>query len=90
MGVHVVWNTIRDVRRKHLLERAVLDAIGDRPSAGHWDVKLTECDALPGWTAVVVAPDRTRVAWYFEGDGEDDDPELVRLRIEILLQIVNR
>jgi len=88
MGVHVVWNTIRDAKRKRILERAVVEAIGNRPSSGHWDVKLTECDALPGWTAVVVAPDRTRVAWYFEGQGIDDDPELVRLRIEILLRVV--
>ena len=89
MGVHVVWNTIKDTERKQVLERAVLAAIGNRLAEGHWDVKLTECDALPGWTAVVVAPDRTRVAWYFEGHGVDDDPELVRLRMEILLQIVD-
>lgn len=88
MGIHVVWNTIKDAARKQVLEQAVLAAIGGRLEEGHWDVKLTESGALPGWTAVVLAPNKTKVAWYFHGQGDDDAPELVQTRIEILLKVV--
>lgn len=88
MTVHVVWNTIRNPEKKVASEKAVLEALASRPEQERWDVKLTESDAVPGWTAVVVGPRNMKVAWYFHGRGEEDSPPVVRERIEMLLRSV--
>jgi hypothetical protein len=85
MSVHIVWNTLKDPQRRGLLQAAVLDAIKHHGEDGSWHVKLTACGALPGWTAVIVAPDQTKIAWHFQAH-EDQPADRVRQRIELLLR----
>jgi hypothetical protein len=85
MTVHVIWNTIRDPEKKKTLEHAVIDALGHHTHDGHWDVKLTESAALPGWTVVVVAPNGAKIAWSFRKPNEGETTGSVRSRIEALL-----
>lgn len=86
MSVHVVWNTIQDPVRREVLEGAVVGALAARPKEEHWDVRLTESKAVPGWTAVVIAPDKTKVSWSFDGIDGGDSPDVVRRWMETLLR----
>lgn len=88
MAVHILWNTLKDPGKQRAAKIAILDALGARPADEHWDVKLTESAAIPGWVAVILCPNKAKVAWYFHGYPEEDSPELVKKRVEQLLRAV--
>lgn len=88
MSVHVLWNTLKDPTKQQAAKAAILDALARRPDEEHWDVKLTESAAIPGWVAVILCPNKTKVAWYFHGYPEEDSPEAVKTRVQQLLRAV--
>jgi hypothetical protein len=86
MAVHVVWNTLHDPLKKSHYETAVLKALAGRPRHEHWDIRLTETPALPGWTAVISGPNQAKIAWYFHRPGLTESAEEVQGRIAALLR----
>jgi hypothetical protein len=88
MAVHIIWNTLRDPVKHETAKGAILEALGHRPLDEHWDVKLTESAAIPGWVAVILGPKNTKLAWYFHGYSEEDSADVVRTRIGELLKAV--
>ncbi|MBI3932906.1 MAG: hypothetical protein HY317_05780 [Acidobacteria bacterium] len=88
MAVHILWNTLRDPVKNENARTAILDVLGKRPEQEHWDVKLTESPAIPGWVAVIQCPNHKKVAWHFHGYLEEDSPDAVRQRIDELLRAV--
>ena len=88
MAVHFIWNTLKDPVKHQAAKGAVLEALGHRPQHEHWDVKLTESPAVPGWVAVIQCPNKTKVAWYFHGYLDEDSPEAVKARIGELIKAV--
>jgi len=88
VAVHIVWNTLKDPVKHENAKAAILAALGHRPVEEHWDVKLTESLAIPGWVAVIQCPNKTKVAWYFHGYQGEDTPENVRCRVQELIRAV--
>lgn len=86
MAVDILYNGINPAQDRPLLEKSVIDAIGER--RGQWKAWLTQGSDGQGFSIRVDGPDGVRFSYPFLKPDERS-PEFVQAKIRQGLQRVN-